>query len=87
MPKKFSGKLISENNELIYRVNGFKGETKRWYYIFVQKSKLSSFKKALESGDINVAEYGEILAWGEGENPPKDVITTLEDKYKIKIIN
>lgn len=86
MTKNYSAQLVSENSENIYRVNGYKNNVKRWYYIFVHRSKLTSFKDALATGNVDVSEYGDILAWGEGENPSQSLVQELEEKYKIKII-
>ena len=86
MPNNYSARLVSENSENIYRVNGYKNNVKRWYYIFVHRTKLTSFKAALATGNLDVSEYGDILAWGEGENPSPSITKELEEKYKIKIV-
>lgn len=80
---KFFGGI---REEIVWRVDGDSQEGAHyWSYVAVDKQKFSSFKKALDDGDIRVQDYGKILAWGVGQTPPGDIKTHIKQHYGLDI--
>lgn len=52
-----------------------------WHYVKVDMLKLPLFQKALKSGSLDVAEYGEILFSGWGVNPPPEIRRHVDAEY------
>jgi|GEM_PF-1474461 len=56
--------------------------TKFYAYILVRPDKYMEFKQKIQSGEaIKFEEYGEIIAAGEGEEPPEDVKNAMEEQF------
>lgn len=55
-----------------------------WHYVLLvdDEETIDKFEEAL-GGNLNVANYGEIMFSGWGENPPNDVTEKVHKKYKI----
>ncbi|MFT6331829.1 MAG: hypothetical protein ACJAW3_000147 [Lentimonas sp.] len=70
--------------DLIYLVKGVDDERNAWYYVLVQRLKLSMFLKALNDDIIHLENYGEILFSAYGDEPPESVTNKLKAEYGIK---
>jgi hypothetical protein len=52
-----------------------------WWYILVDKPKMSAFEKAMKTGDVDLADYGKIFASGYGASPSAKVKQEMAEKY------
>jgi len=57
--------------ELVTSVNPY--EEKFYAYVLMQVGLLEKFKKTLDEKDVDLEEWGVILASGEGHTPPDSV--------------
>ncbi len=55
-----------------------------WAYMYIRTSMAESFKQARDRGDICIGDYGTIIEWGEGENPPEDIRTRMERDFGMR---
>lgn len=74
----------SSKADLIYLVKGVDNGRNAWYYVLVERLKLSLFLKALNDDIIHLENYGEILYSAYGDEPPQDITDTLKKQYDIK---
>ena len=68
----------------IFLVRGLEENGKAcWHYVLVQddNSIIDRFKVNVTLGNVDLANYGEILASGYGEDPPIQVIDRINQKY------
>ncbi len=70
--------------ELIYLVKGIDAGRNAWYYVLVERLKVSMFLKALNDDIIHLENYGKILFSGYGDEPPADITFQLKEEYGIK---
>lgn len=50
-------------------------------YASIPPSKYMAFKEAEAAGNYDLAEFGKILAHGEGKDPPPDVVKQMADEH------
>lgn len=74
----------SSKADLIYLVKGVDDNRNAWYYVLVERLKLSLFLKALNDDIIHLENYGEILYSAYGDEPPQDITDKLKKEYDIK---
>lgn len=55
-----------------------------WAYMCVKPSQAQAFKEARERGGFDLEEYGSIIEWGEGNEPPEDVRRRMEREYGMR---
>ncbi len=67
--------------DMVYLVRGKDRGEPAWHYVKIKRTKLPLFLKAVESGSLDVAEFGEVVASGWGDNPPDDVIEEMKRTY------
>ena len=77
----FLEKIKSSRSELLYLVRGKDKGEKCWHYVMVDKFKLPLFKEKLKTGSLDVADFGQILQSGWGENPPEDIVAKIKAEY------
>lgn len=61
-----------------------KFERDAWYYVQVDKFKISLFQREISKGKINLQEYGEILESGFGKVPPDSIKKKMKDEYNFE---
>ena len=77
----FSTALQASRTELVRLARGSEDGKQTWYYIRVEKSKLSIYLNKMKRGEtINVYNFGEVLYYGWGEEPPKDITQKVYDE-------
>ena len=74
----------SSKSDLIYLVKGVDDDRNAWYYVLVERLKLSLFLKALNDPIIHLENYCKVLYSAYGDEPPKDITDKLKDEYGIK---
>lgn len=70
--------------DLIYLVKGVDDGRNAWYYVLVERLKLSLFLKALNDDIIHLENYGVILYSAYGDEPPQEITDKLKKEYDIK---
>lgn len=84
--ESLTAKIFSAGQQIVWRVDGDDLDGHHyWSYVAVRKIRFSAFKRALESGKIKVQDYGEVLAWGEGDNPPEGTRQYIRQQYGLDI--
>ena len=73
----------SANADLVYLVKGIDDNRSAWYYVLVERLKVSLFLKALNDDIIHLENYGKILYSAYGEEPPKDITDKVKEEYGI----
>ena len=73
----------AEKADLIYLVKGIDDGRNAWYYVLVERLKLSLFLKALNDDIIHLEEYGKILYSAYGDDPPQEITDKLKEEYGI----
>jgi hypothetical protein len=63
----------------IYLTKGRYNGVHTWHYVKVDALKQPLFQKAIQSGNIDVTEYGEILFSGWGKEPPESISDQIKD--------
>ncbi len=78
----FIDKIKTSSGDLVYLVRGDNNGKAVWHYLQVEnKAKLPLFLQNIKSDHIDVADYGTVLYSGWGENPPEDIINTINNHY------
>ena len=73
----------SANADLIYLVKGIDDNRNAWYYVLVDRLKVSLFLKALNDDIIHLENYGKILYSAYGDEPPKDITDKIKEEYGV----
>ncbi|QKX01253.1 hypothetical protein GOY14_02885 [Wolbachia endosymbiont of Dipetalonema caudispina] len=68
-------------SDLIYLVRGKDRGRPAWHYILVDKDKKEMFLAKSRTGSMDVADYGEILYSGWGENPSQEIIDKINEEF------
>lgn len=55
-----------------------------WAYMCIKPSMAEAFKKARDSGDFNLEDFGTIIECGVGEEVPEDVARRMERDYGVR---
>jgi hypothetical protein len=74
----------SSKSDLIYLVKGVDEGRNAWYYVLVERLKVSLFLKALKDPIIHLENYGEVIHSAYGDNPPQEITDKLKKEYDIK---
>jgi len=73
----------SSNADLVYLVKGIDDNRNAWYYVLVERLKVSLFLKALNDDIIHLEDYGKILYSAYGDNPPKEITDKVKAEYGV----
>lgn len=52
-----------------------------WAYMCIKPSMAKSFKDARDKGAFDIEDYGTIIEYGEGVNPPDEIKQRMEREY------
>lgn len=77
----FASKITNSRGELLYLVRGDDAGRALWHYIIVDKTKLPLFKQKIGSGQINLAQYGQIIESGWGIDPDAEIAAKITAQY------
>lgn len=87
--RKLGALLMKQDNymggELCFLVRGRDNEQPAWHYVLVERALLQIFCRKTKGGQVEIAEYGQVLKSGWGQNPPAEDIHLVEDKFDPKI--
>lgn len=67
--------------DLIYLVRGKDRGKSAWHYVLVDKDKKEMFIAKSRTGAMDVADYGEIIYSGWGEDPPKEIVDKINEEF------
>ena len=70
--------LAKNSSPLVYLVRGKDKDKPAWHYVLIKEDKLNMFKDKVESGTIDVADYGVVLRSGWGKDPPEEVKSAVD---------
>lgn len=73
----------SANADLVYLVKGIDDNRNAWYYVLVERLKVSLFLKALNDDIIHLEDYGKILYSAYGDHPPKEITDKVKEEYGV----
>ncbi len=68
-------------SDLIYLVRGKDRGRSAWHYVLVSKDKREMFLAKSRTGSMDVADYGEILYSGWGEDPPQEIVDKINEEF------
>ncbi len=74
----FASRIRRERPENIYLVRGKSDGRAAWHYVLVEPHKKHAFLRSIESGSLDVADYGDVLCSGWGTDPPAHVVRQIE---------
>ena len=66
---------------LVYLVRGKDRDRVAWHYVLVDRDKIEAFKAKVDTGTIDVADYGEVLYSGWGKDPPKHIVRKVDLRF------
>ncbi|MDG7053614.1 MAG: hypothetical protein LKM45_07180, partial [Wolbachia endosymbiont of Alcedoecus sp.] len=72
--RSFADATRRSRSDLIYLVRGKDRGRSAWHYVLVDKDKREMFLAKSRTGSMDVADYGEILYSGWGEDPPQEIV-------------
>ena len=66
---------------LLYCVRGKDKGKPAWHYVLVDEEKEEAFKEKVKTGSVDVADYGEVIKSGWGEDPPESVKNMMSKRF------
>ena len=73
--------IYRRSHKLVYLVRGKDRGRDAWHYVLIDKRKEAAFKHAVQSGKVDVANFGDVLYSGWGKNPPEDIVRKVEEEF------
>ncbi len=67
----FAKRIVGGRGELVYLVQGTHKQEPYWCILMVDRAKHDVFKRKL-GGSMQPQDFGKVLRWGYGEEPPPD---------------
>jgi len=72
---------MPKSNAKIFLTKGQNDGSHTWHYVKIDALKEPLFKKAIKSGTLDVADYGEVIFSGWGKEPPENIVEIIQKKY------
>lgn len=83
MTKNFAQAIRAENKAgLLYLINAQAEGKDSWYYLQVDAPKHNAFKQKLETGSLDLADYGTVLYSGWGTTPPDMIQSLIAERFE-----
>ncbi len=79
--RSFADATKRSRSDLVYLVRGKDRGKSAWHYVLVDKEKREMFLAKSRTGSIDVADYGEILYSGWGEDPPQAIVDKINEEF------
>lgn len=77
-PESFAARISREDSYSLELITGASPEGKEeWSVLLVQASRVGELSRALSSRQVVLEEFGEVLATGEGSEPPEELMEEL----------
>lgn len=71
-------KIINSKSGAIYLITAKEQGKDSWFYVRVNKLKEPLLQVALETGELSISEYGEVLYSGWGKEPDADIAAIVD---------
>ena len=83
LPQDYTWKRWSETDR-IFLVRGKDRGRSAWHYVLLEDDddNIQRFHDEVKSGSLDIAEFGEILRSGWGEDPPNEVKDWIDKQYR-----
>ena len=65
----------------VFLVRGKDRGRAAWHYVLVDNNKRELFLAATKKGSLDIADYGEVLQSGWGQDPPENIVKKIEDEF------
>jgi hypothetical protein len=76
---------IRKDGRYLYLVRGEDQGKRAWYYVLIDRHKLTLFKARLRFPDpIPLNEFGVILECGWGQDPPPEIVQKMNEEFGIE---
>ena len=69
------------NIRFVHLVRGKDRGQPAWHYVLVDEVKVSIFKEKIATDTIDIADYGEVIKSGWGEDPPQSVKDIIDWRF------
>ncbi|MGL9732511.1 MAG: hypothetical protein ACR5KW_00470 [Wolbachia sp.] len=79
--RSFADATRKSRSDLIYLVRGKDRGRSAWHYVLVDNDKREMFLAKSRTGSMDVADYGEILYSGWGEDPSKEIVDKINEEF------
>ncbi|OWZ24931.1 hypothetical protein [Wolbachia endosymbiont of Wuchereria bancrofti] len=81
--RSFADATRRSRSDLIYLVRGKDRGRSAWHYVLVDKDKREMFLAKSRTGSMDVADYGEVLYSGWGEDPSQEIVDKINEEFGI----
>lgn len=54
----------------------------QWAYALIPADNYLAFRQAESQGNYHLAEFGTVLHFGPGENPPEEIVREMAENYE-----
>ncbi|QKX03073.1 hypothetical protein GOY07_02600 [Wolbachia endosymbiont of Litomosoides sigmodontis] len=81
--RSFADATRRSRSDLIYLVRGKDRGRSAWHYVLVDKDKKEMFLAKSRTGSMDVADYGEVLYSGWGEDPSPEIVDKINEEFGI----
>ena len=78
---KHTHKILKERGEDIRFIRAVEEDKPCWFYLKLHPDKIVEYEAKMESGDLDIRDYGEILESDWGSYPAEDVVGFMKDEY------
>jgi len=86
MSFSFRDKIISNKGEYIHKISAIDATGKKaYYFVLVDPKREDKFLTAINNGNLDLEDYGQVIASCYGEEPTKEVKTLMKGKYGFDI--
>ncbi len=79
--RSFADATRRSRADLVYLVRGKDRGKPAWHYVLIDKDKKEMFLAKSRTGAMDVADYGEILYSGWGEDPPQEIKDKITEEF------
>lgn len=76
-PVSFTERLALDDSYSLQLITGHVEGVARWSFLLLPTGRLDDLSRALATRQVALEDYGEILAQGEGEEPPEELAEEL----------
>lgn len=84
MPGTYAERLVAKDTFVVDCITGRDADGAQVYAILsVRADQYPAYRDALHAGPVRLEDHGVVLAKGEGNRPPEEVIAWLRDHFDI----
>lgn len=68
---------------IVFVKGGLAGGGRYWAYLAMKPSMALPFKQAQAAGRFDLEDFGTIIEWGKGDEPPTETIQRMQTQYAV----